>query len=334
MSTSRNEPCPCGSGRKYKKCCMKKDIEETKFAQQGPSPHTLCRMFDDPKFRDEHLSGKALERAIDSWTPRKVQALTEEEILAELERIGFPLDRDKFEATTHDVDFGWDLSEKLRPSSLWLSAKDDDFPGLAAVELWKRWFPDRPCIEAIDDWIHDGYETQNEHERLDHWLKAWGEIKKRIPQNVTTVAGVNQVLHSPIELKEWLAELQILLHDMVINKECNPDIGIQVSNDMLRLFPAEREFRISFLCEIGFHQYAAGNIDAGDCAFGKAIEEKANSALPRVNQCYALLDTASDQGDRDLAERVDGLISDAKRCSDASDCCIDDLIDFRKELQP
>ena len=24
----RNEPCPCGSGKKYKNCCMKKDMEQ------------------------------------------------------------------------------------------------------------------------------------------------------------------------------------------------------------------------------------------------------------------------------------------------------------------
>ena len=25
IHTGRNEPCPCGSGNKYKKCCMNKD---------------------------------------------------------------------------------------------------------------------------------------------------------------------------------------------------------------------------------------------------------------------------------------------------------------------
>jgi hypothetical protein len=25
MKIGRNEPCPCGSGKKYKKCCLKKD---------------------------------------------------------------------------------------------------------------------------------------------------------------------------------------------------------------------------------------------------------------------------------------------------------------------
>ena len=33
MSVSRNAPCPCGSGKKYKKCCFKKDRVEKKLAE-------------------------------------------------------------------------------------------------------------------------------------------------------------------------------------------------------------------------------------------------------------------------------------------------------------
>ena len=29
----RNDPCPCGSGRKYKQCCMQKDIEAERAAE-------------------------------------------------------------------------------------------------------------------------------------------------------------------------------------------------------------------------------------------------------------------------------------------------------------
>jgi len=28
MKPQRNKPCPCGSGKKYKKCCYSKDVEE------------------------------------------------------------------------------------------------------------------------------------------------------------------------------------------------------------------------------------------------------------------------------------------------------------------
>ena len=28
-TTGRNEPCPCGSGKKYKKCCMRNTMDST-----------------------------------------------------------------------------------------------------------------------------------------------------------------------------------------------------------------------------------------------------------------------------------------------------------------
>lgn len=41
MAVKRNDPCPCGSGKKYKKCCMQKDnlvelkeVKEERFYQQ------------------------------------------------------------------------------------------------------------------------------------------------------------------------------------------------------------------------------------------------------------------------------------------------------------
>ncbi len=29
--TGRNDPCPCGSGKKYKQCCEGKAVEKTRF---------------------------------------------------------------------------------------------------------------------------------------------------------------------------------------------------------------------------------------------------------------------------------------------------------------
>lgn len=35
---ARNDPCPCGSGKKYKKCCMKKDEEQSISSQEEDAP--------------------------------------------------------------------------------------------------------------------------------------------------------------------------------------------------------------------------------------------------------------------------------------------------------
>lgn len=54
MKAGRNDPCPCGSGKKYKKCCMEKDQEAARVL---PNAHArLSPTGDTPKFNaDEPL---------------------------------------------------------------------------------------------------------------------------------------------------------------------------------------------------------------------------------------------------------------------------------------
>jgi len=33
MKIGRNDPCPCGSGKKYKKCCLDKTTPEVSFSK-------------------------------------------------------------------------------------------------------------------------------------------------------------------------------------------------------------------------------------------------------------------------------------------------------------
>ncbi len=37
MSVERNAPCPCGSGQKYKKCCLNNGITTTRLSETSPS---------------------------------------------------------------------------------------------------------------------------------------------------------------------------------------------------------------------------------------------------------------------------------------------------------
>jgi len=47
----RNDPCPCGSGKKYKKCCLTTDIEQS--AQNSPAAEvnqTIAKAFAGQQF--------------------------------------------------------------------------------------------------------------------------------------------------------------------------------------------------------------------------------------------------------------------------------------------
>ena len=43
MVVGRNEPCPCGSGKKYKKCCAKRDAVEARLEPQRDVTEVLSK---------------------------------------------------------------------------------------------------------------------------------------------------------------------------------------------------------------------------------------------------------------------------------------------------
>ena len=57
-----------------------------------------------------------------------------------------------------------------------LSQSDRDFLGLAACELWRRFSPDPPSLERIDDWLCEGYnfsDDKNPSQAIAAWWKVW-----------------------------------------------------------------------------------------------------------------------------------------------------------------
>src|SRR5437762_997100 len=57
MKAGRNDPCPCGSGKKYKKCCWSKDQEEAARAAPDLEPSPLPpAAFSTPPLSPEALA--------------------------------------------------------------------------------------------------------------------------------------------------------------------------------------------------------------------------------------------------------------------------------------
>ncbi len=66
MSIGRNDPCPCGSGKKYEKCCLARDEEAQREAIAAPPVPTTER---EASVREE--SSKSLpDLDIDAWNQR------------------------------------------------------------------------------------------------------------------------------------------------------------------------------------------------------------------------------------------------------------------------
>ncbi|ATO37737.1 MULTISPECIES: YecA family protein [Geobacillus] len=90
MSVGRNDPCPCGSGKKYKKCCMNKAMEEeAKRARQHrffEQKYELSQQVH--RFLEEALS-YAEQRAIKHAFRQAVREMKHSEMLEPLETLWY-----------------------------------------------------------------------------------------------------------------------------------------------------------------------------------------------------------------------------------------------------
>ena len=68
-SVGRNEPCPCGSGFKFKRCCLKKEQPRGAYmsGERDSAVEKLMRFAARSEFKDKHRAAPELSR-IESLT--------------------------------------------------------------------------------------------------------------------------------------------------------------------------------------------------------------------------------------------------------------------------
>ncbi len=90
MKVGRNDPCPCGSGKKYKKCCMEKErVEEREEKKIIPAPSPTRQKtwadfehlkvydsIDDDEFDEDEDEEEEEEKFVD---PRQISLFGEDE---------------------------------------------------------------------------------------------------------------------------------------------------------------------------------------------------------------------------------------------------------------
>ena len=66
--TSRNEPCPCGSGKKYKNCCSDKEPEKTPKRLDEKGMHYLRQVMEKQYLKMENAEiSRAQDLVYDGW---------------------------------------------------------------------------------------------------------------------------------------------------------------------------------------------------------------------------------------------------------------------------
>jgi tetratricopeptide (TPR) repeat protein len=270
----RNDPCPCGSGKKYKKCCLL-------------------------KARQKH------------WTLEEVRSLSTEEILSKLGEFGIGVTRENFLREVESFYSASDLAENWwKTNRVTATGFDQDFPWMAATVLWERLAPHVVSSEKLDDMMQEGYRLCGEGEEREGcrmWLEVWGHLKKRVTPEMRSIEDSERVFSGTQSLFNWCQDLEMELGNAALKEPAFYEKRVEYCREFCSLFPETGKLFIENMKRAEAESYfALGMLEQGEKAFQDLVREFPGSAWVYIGwgDMYRLFRESRAPRDYDRAERI------------------------------
>lgn len=221
MSVNRNQPCPCGSGKKYKKCCIHKEnviqlheVKEERFYQQKQKVVEKLKPFLDQKLSFNELS--KLETEFKERTNRIIS-----------EKLSQPFFR-------FWLQFFYRFENGLRGIE-WFYEENHSKLLPAELAMLKKWIELRPtlvqAIEIQDEVVifedvltKKTYPVANSKENLFEaipWYGTFGLVEeyedKFYFNGVRSYIGPKQIERTTQKIKELVAETNLTIDEVMLS---------------------------------------------------------------------------------------------------------------------
>jgi hypothetical protein len=176
------------------------------------------------------------------------QALTDDDLLAKLRSFGIELGRPSLERLCRDALSAEEIATPLLDQRTFHGRQaemESDWIWVCLTALWRRWFPDQPCFELLDDKIEAGYDLQGPGRdaaacRL--WLEAWRDVLGLLDKGaLTSIRAFDARFRGSQSLFNWIQDLEDALWNAGPEGRQFLTARIAVCEEGLRRFPAEDE---------------------------------------------------------------------------------------------
>ena len=216
-SRLREEPCPCGSGKTFGDCCFEKKQHILKIAKElNQMKNGDEEALEEQLFRCLEMSylgsedDEELIPVSDSmWSLRSVAKMDTQEIIEKLESMHIHFDKEQFKKQAESYVSSEKLADDFYYTQDYEPEEEEDFIWMAISELWKRFLPEKPTIEAIDEAIIDGYnEVENEafEKALEKWNAAWDMLDQVFPLDITSTDQIMEMGDFCYQFSDWLVD--------------------------------------------------------------------------------------------------------------------------------
>ena len=244
----RNDICPCGSGKKYKKCCINKEKLNI-----GKNQH---------------------------WFKEDFKNLSTETIISRLKYYGVEFDKKEFIEGIKEYHSAQDITEHwFEIYNVTAEGYDEDFIWMAAWILCERYSEENiKCDEQLSDDIHEGYNLASnfrEVEACDIWLEVWDYLKLRFKDNgYNDLEKVNQDYKGDVDLVSWVDDVAMYLHNAGKEVKDYFNKRIKFCQEVFTLLPQTSDDFIRELKRAEASSYFhLGQVDKGDEKFKQIINE-------------------------------------------------------------
>src|SRR5260370_1374034 len=190
----------------------------------------------------EALSDEAIRRQLEqNARPQRshTASMCDEDLLAKLRSLGVDADREKLAKLCEGALSAEEVvSERLR-----LYDWDADWAWICLVALWERWWPDKVCLELLDDKVQAGYEADQRNDLVASgwiWLDAWSDVLRlRDAVGAGSIGEFDDRFPMTQSLFNWCQDLEMALQN---GGEHDPELRmarLEMAAEWLRRFPRE-----------------------------------------------------------------------------------------------
>jgi len=309
MKKGRNAPCPCGSGKKYKKCCLGQKQQPLQASiipadmsanmKQPPQtasnvirPYVITKMCEPDSSNMILNQMKALKKRLSNMhLPSTIRPLPTNKIIQELSERKVNFDEALFIEQSRKYDSAWDLAEALWPAQSKSTKNVSDFCCLAACILWERYYEEKkinkPSIEMIDDYIEFGYKAKSDSDIYNYWIQAWDALKSLFDFSKHSFQQLDNMFNGSQSLFNWISDYELFFLNASNSNKEYAQKGIVLLNEYISFFGKEnQEMTKAFqrsLSEIYCH--------AGEFEKGEQLIQEVVASYPEDAGSYIAMET-------------------------------------------
>jgi tetratricopeptide (TPR) repeat protein len=196
------------------------------------------RIYEHEVLPDAKLRKQAGERPLRAHAKR----LTDGELLAKLRSFGIAIDRAWLERECAQALSAQEIAGPLMDKSTSRS-QESDWIWICVATLWRRWFPEQPSFEVLDDRMQNGYELLKSSGAVAAcrtWLEAWNDVLRLLDKaGIQSTEEFDERFRGTQSLFNWIQDLESELWNAGLDDRQFLSARIAMCEEAMRRFPSD-----------------------------------------------------------------------------------------------